>query len=352
MTTAEPIRVSILGCGRIGSEWDQRTDTNSFPLTHARAYSEHPRTRLVALCDRDEARVRSAAQFLRVAHVYTDPRQMFSEEEIDIAVIALPSSVRWSAIEPALCAGVKVLVIEKPLAATVEESHRIAAAVSTSSTLALVNYSRNWDPSMRELKDQITAGVMGKVQRVFAAYGKGIGNNGSHLIDLVGFLLGARPVRARALDSPLDAGEASWSSNDDLTFDAQVEFTDAIGTRINLTLLGTDHRAFTCFELRIIGERAIFQMEMGGRRLNWSAIQPDPNFGGYMVPAPPIVLESHYLESMQELANEAVRLAAAEITRASCDVNTALRTALAVEAIKCSAKRGGEWTKLNCLKNP
>jgi predicted dehydrogenase len=337
MTISERIRVSIIGCGRIGTEWDRGTSTNSFPLTHARVFSQHPRTHLVALCDSDESKATSAAQFWRVPKVYKNPRQLFAEQEVDIAVIALPSSVRWEAIEPALGAGVKVVVIEKPLATTLEECHRIVSAINLSDAHALVNYSRNWDPSMRVLKDRIAAGDMGKIQRLFATYGKGISNNGSHLINLVGFLLGASPVRARALGTPLDAQESSWSSTNDVTFDAQVEFIDSTNTHVSLTLLGTDHRAFTCLELRIIGERAIFEMEMGGRRLNWSNVQSDPNFEGYVVPAPPVILESHYLQAMQGLANEAIRLAAGEITTASCDVNTALSTALVIEAIKLSA---------------
>lgn len=347
MTIAERMRVSIIGCGRIGTEWDRCTNTNPFPLTHAGAFSQHPRAQLVALCDSDEARVSSAAQFWCVPNTYSDPGQLFAEQKVDIAVIALPSSVRWEVIEPALGAGIKVVIIEKPLALELEECRRIAAAVNASDTCALVNYSRNWDPSMRELKVRIAAGEMGKVQRVVATYGKGIGNNGSHLIDLVGFLLGASPVRARALGSPLDAHESRWSSACDLTFDAQVDFINPVDTRVNFTLLGTDHRAFTCHELRIIGEKAIFEMKMGGRRLTWSAIHSDPNFKGYVVPAPPTLLEAHYLQAMCELANEAVGLAAGEITSMSCDVNMALRTALVVEAIKHSARNGGQWVALN-----
>lgn len=351
MNTAEQIRVAIIGCGLIGTEWDRTTPANAPALTHARAYSQHRRAKLMAICDRDEERARSAAEYWRVAHTYSDPKQLFAEQKIDVAVISASSSSRWDVIEPALEACVKVLVIEKPLATSLKESRRLVAAIDAAGAFSVVNYSRNWDPSMRDLKVRIAAGDMGKVQRVVAIYGKGIGNNGSHLIDITGFLCDARPVRARALGSPLEASEAAWSLTGERAWDAQVEFIDANGVSINLTLLGTNQHAFTCFELKIIGNKAIFEFSMGGRRLNWFKLQDDPNFTGYVVPAPAVALPSHYLEAMQVMTDEVLQLAAGDITSVSCNVHTALRTALVVEAIQLSAKGDGQWIALDTLYN-
>lgn len=351
MTTSEHVRVAIIGCGLIGTEWDRTTPADAPALTHARAFSQHTRAKLVALCDRDGERARSAAQYWQVAHAYTDPQQLFDEQNIDVAVVATSSAARGNVIEPALAAGVRVLVIEKPLATTLEESRRLVAAMDSAGARSVVNYSRNWDPSMRELKGRIAAGVMGRVQRVVATYGKGIGNNGSHLIDLTGFLCGARPIRARALGSPFDASEATWSPTGERAWDAQVELIDGSGASINLTLLGTDQRAFTCFELRVIGQKAMFELSMGGRRLNWTELQDDPNFAGYVVPAPAVALPPRYLEAMQEMVDEAVLLAAGDINTVSCDAHTALRTALVVEAIQRSAQGDGQWITLDTLNN-
>ena len=351
MNTDEQIRVAIIGCGLIGTEWDRMSSADAPPLTHARAFSQHRRAKLVALCDSDEERARSAAEYWRVTHTYSNPKQLFAEQNIDVAVISASSSARWDVIEPALAACVKVLVIEKPLATSLEESRRLVAAIDAAGALSVVNYSRNWDPSMRDLKVRIAGGDIGKVQRVVATYGKGIGNNGSHLIDITGFLCDARHLRARALGSPLEAREAAWSLTGERAWDAQVEFIDANGVRINLTLLGTDQHAFTCFELKIIGQKAIFEFSMGGRRLSWIKLQDDPDFTGYVVPAPPLALPSHYLEAMREMTDEVLQLASGDISSVSCSAHTALRTAMAVEAIQLSAKGDGQWVALDTLYN-
>ena len=351
MIINKSIRVAIIGCGRIGTEWDRTTTHVGPALTHAGAFSNNTRSKLVALCDRDGERARSAAHYWKVDHTYTDPRQLFDEQTIDVAVIAASSSARWAVIEPALAAGVKVLVIEKPLATTLEESRRLVSALNAAGAHSVVNYSRNWDPSMRELKDRIAAGAMSRVQRVVGTYGKGIGNNGSHLIDLTRFLCGSSPVRARALGSPLDVNEAAWSPTGERAWDAQVEFMDPNGNSINLTLLGTDQRAFTCFELRVIGQKAMFELSMGGRRLNWNELQDDPNFAGYVVPGPAVALKPRYLEAMQKMADEVVQLAAGDLATVSCDAHMALHTALAVEAIRRSAQSEGQWIDLDTLNN-
>jgi predicted dehydrogenase len=349
MNTAEQIRVAIIGCGLIGTEWDRLTLEDALPITHARAFSKHRLAKLVALCDIDIERARSASKYWHVDHIYTDPQQLFDQQKIDVAVIATPTSARWEVIEPALAARVKVLVIEKPLANSLKECRRLVAAIDAAGALTMVNFSRNWDPSMRELKEQIEAGAIGKVQRIVATYGKGISNNGSHLIDLASFLFRARPSRARALGSPFDSSEANWSPTGERAWDAQVEFIDTNGQCINLTLLGTDQNAFTCFEFKIIGHKAIFELSMGGRHLKFTELQEDPNFVGYVMPAPSLVLPSRYLESMQEMTYEALQLASGHITTSSCDVHTALRTALAVDAIQQSALVNGQWVAVDTL---
>ncbi len=346
LMSASRLNVAIIGCGLIGAQWDAKATLTAFSLTHAAGFSRHPRAQLVAMCDHDSDKARQAALRWNAQASYCDPSILFAEHQIDVAVVATSSAARWDVIKQALAAGVKVLVIEKPLATTLNESRKVAAAIEASGIKSIINFSRHWDPSMAILRERIRAGGMGSLQRLVGTYGKGISNNGSHMIDLCTLLCDARPVRARSLGSPLDATEAVWSRGKDRAWDAQIEFEREDGSCLQLTMLATDHSAFTCFELRIIGRQAICDISKGGRRIVYTEIKDDPNFAGYRIPGEEMSQPARALEAMDWMVDEALRLAAGEIQASSCDAHNALLTALTVDAIEHSAHGDGHWQQI------
>jgi predicted dehydrogenase len=344
---ASRLNVAIIGCGLIGAQWDAEDTSPAFSLTHAAGFSKNPRARLVAICDHDANQARKAAECWGAPASYGDSLTLFAGHKIDLAVVATSSAARWEVIEPALAGGVKVLVIEKPLATTLEESIRLASAIDEAGAKSIINFSRHWDPSMGALRERIRAGDMGALQRLVGTYGKGISNNGSHMIDLCAFLCDAKPVRARSLGSSLDSAEAGWSSGNDRTCDAQVEFERKDGSRVQLMMLATDQRAFTCFELRLIGRQAICDISKGGRSIFYTDIKDDPHYVGYRIPGEAITQPARALEAMDFMVDEALRLAAGEIQASSCDANNALLTAFTVDAISRSELGEGSWQEIS-----
>ena len=340
------LNVAIIGCGLIGAQWDAEYKSPEFSLTHAAGFSKNSRAKLAAMCDQDAEKARWAAERWGAQASYSDPRALFASHKIDVAVVASSSVARWEVIEPALAAGVKVLVIEKPLATTVDESRKLAFAIDAAGAHSIINFSRHWDPSMRALRQRIFAGDMGALQRLVGTYGKGVTNNGSHMIDLCTFLCDAKPKRARSLGSPLDSEEAGWSRGMDRALDAQVQFERKDGSKVQLTMLATDQSAFTCFELRLIGRQAICEMSKGGRSIHYTEIREDPNYIGYRIPGEAVPQPARALEAMDLMVDEALRLAAGEIKASSCDALNALLTALTVEAIKRSAQVEGHWQEI------
>jgi predicted dehydrogenase len=351
MAERDAVRVAIIGCGQIGARWDQPGSAHA--LTHAAAFTRHPDGRVVAFCDAEAEHAQRAVARWGCGLAFTDARTMFDAQDIDIAVVASASTARAAAITPALAAGVKLLVIEKPLATTLAESRSLAAAIAETRTPTLVNYSRHWDPAMLLIRDRLAAGEWGTVQRLVGHYGKGLSNNGSHLIDLAGLLCNARPLRVRALGSPLPATESAWSEGADPALDAQVILRDELGREVQLDMLGTDQSAFTCFELRIVARDALCEIALGGRRITLTAIADDPNFAGYRIPGIPAALPARYLEAMDRMADDAVGVATGRVVQARCDVAQALRTATTVAAIQRSAREQGRWIALgDATPNP
>jgi len=345
MTISNSTSVAIIGCGLIGTQWGVRSNP-LYSLSHAAAFSKHADCRLVALCDLDPIKARQAGDMWKVEKTYSDCEKMFAQVPVDIAVIAASTSSRSTMIMPALEAKVKVLVIEKPLATTLEISQKLAGAFEALGTKTIVNYLRRWDPSMLQLRQSIRAGELGSLQRLVGIYGKGLTNNGSHMIDLVSFLLDASPVRARALGSPLPKAEAQWSGGSDAALDAQIDLLSKTGQITQVTMLGTDASAFTCFELRLIGTQAIWELRMGGRVITCAEICADPDYAGYTIPSKPFDKPAHALEAMDFMVDEAVRLARGVISRSSCDAQMALRTAQTAEAVLQSSQHDGSWVAI------
>lgn len=346
---ASRFNVAIIGCGLIGAQWDAKDTSPAFSLTHAAGFSKHPRAQLVAMCDHDADKARQAAQRWGAQASYSNPSTLFARHQVDIAVVATASTARWEVVAPALAAGVKVLVIEKPLATTLDECRKLASAIGAAGVKSIINFSRHWDPCMNDLRQRIRKGGMGSLQRLVGTYGKGITNNGSHMIDLCALLCDARPVRARSLGSPLDFTEADWKQGKDRAWDAQIEFEREDGSCIQLTMLATDQSAFTCFELRVIGRKAICDISKGGRSIVYTEIKDDPNFAGYRIPAEAVPQPSSALQAMDLMVDEALRLAAGETQASSCDTHNALLTALTVEAINSSAHGDGHWQQIALL---
>lgn len=345
-SSAPVTRVALIGCGLIGALWDLESDGDGLPRTHAGAFSSHKDCKLIAVCDSDLAKAERVGKHWQAAGIYSDVTQMFAEQAVDIAVVASSSSVRSAVIEAALAANVGTLVIEKPLALSLDESEKIAAAIHTKQCKSVVNYFRRWDPALQDLAKQLASGTFGPIQRMIGYYGKGLNNNGSHMLDLAAHLCQGTAYEARALGQTLGEAESDWSQGQDPALDAQIRFHTSQAQSIQLDMLATDQRAFTMFELRVLCERGILDILHGGRKLQITPLVADPVYPGYTILGIPEALESKSRLAMQAMAREALDLAQGKRKSSRCDVDSALLTARTVEAIRQSAHHSGEWRNI------
>ena len=106
-------RVGLIGAGRKGTQ-------------HARAYMLDERTELVAVADGDPENL---VLFQKRTGVpgYADYRQMLEKEALDIAAPVLPVGVSPEVVIACAQAGVKAILCEKPIAASLEEADRMVA---------------------------------------------------------------------------------------------------------------------------------------------------------------------------------------------------------------------------------
>jgi len=81
----------------------------------------------------------------------------------DAAYVATPDALHRKPVELLAAAGVPMLV-EKPLATTIEDGEAMVAAVNAAGVYAEVNYSNRWNPPFVEAKKSIDAGDLGEIR--------------------------------------------------------------------------------------------------------------------------------------------------------------------------------------------
>jgi predicted dehydrogenase len=152
MTSTRRLAVGVIGLG--------------FGANHARILSEMPGVRLVAVCDRDEARLRAGAPSPEV-HLYTDYKEMFSLERLDAVIAAVPARLHMTVALAAIAAGCAVQV-EKPLAPTLFEGRCLVEAAATAGVPLLPGHIERFNPAVQELARRVREGQVGRVLQISA----------------------------------------------------------------------------------------------------------------------------------------------------------------------------------------
>jgi predicted dehydrogenase len=179
------IRAALVGCGRIGSSYDDHRKTGAPPLSHAGAYSAHPAFELVGIADVQESQLVQCRRRWQVPFASADFRELFARTRPEVVSIATPPEMRLPVVEAAISHGVRAIWCEKPLATSVAEGEAIVSLCMRAGVVLAVNYLRRWEPGCRAAQKLLRSGELGKIQRLSGTYVRGLDNNGGHLIDLI-----------------------------------------------------------------------------------------------------------------------------------------------------------------------
>lgn len=201
-------KVGVIGCGGIASLYNELTN-NKNVLTHMSAYQNNNLTKIEAICDIDKDRLVGCGEYRNINNCYTDYKKMLVENDFDIVSICTPSNIRYELIKGCIDRDVKVILVEKPLTLSLEETNKIIELERISSSFIYINYSRRHINSILEIKNKISSFELGGIQSITINYNKGTFNNGSHFIDLCDFLFDSKAfealtIRENKQDSYLD----------------------------------------------------------------------------------------------------------------------------------------------------
>jgi len=138
-STERPLRVGVIGVGVMGSN-------------HARVFSGLPGTELVAVADPDAKQADFVARTLGCAAV-GDIESLLALD-IDAVTVAAPTHLHRDIALAAIARGVHVLV-EKPIASTVEEGHEIIDAARRAGVTLMVGHVERFNPAVEAIKEAI-----------------------------------------------------------------------------------------------------------------------------------------------------------------------------------------------------
>jgi predicted dehydrogenase len=251
----ETFRALVIGCGMVGGGYNTGPD-DELVMTHALAYRRHPKFSLSACVDPNAEARQSFMRRWSVPHGFaTVDEAMASGLAFDVASVTAPTSEHIAILRRLLVSPVRAVFAEKPLGGDPVEAARVVAAYEEAGKPLLVGYLRRFDPSMQSLRDEIARGEWGTVRTIVALYGRGVMNNGSHLIDLVGFLTGERPIETVFINGVRPDGVSG-----DPTVDATLQVEG--GPLIHLA--AGDGRDYALFETSLICSDGIVDIEDGG----------------------------------------------------------------------------------------
>ncbi len=180
----------------------------------------------------DPVLLRAGALAGEVGAPHHGPAQLLETVPVDAVIVCASTDAHLGLAR--VCAATAVpTLIDKPLAATLEQADEIVAAFANAGVSLFPGQSTRFHPSLRRLKVMIEAGKLGDVGLIATHHAQGyawpgawrawqhepersggqIVHLGIHDIDLTCWLAGAAPSRVRAVGRSLVPGRlGSWAS--------------------------------------------------------------------------------------------------------------------------------------------
>ena len=146
------IKIGVVGCGVVATAY-------YLPYLMKMETAE-----LVAVCDRFETRTQASARLFGAKEQYQDYYEMIGSADIEAVLILTAPGTHVPFALKAIEAG-KHILLQKPMATTMEDARAIADAVRKTGVKALIEPSANspLDPDVAHLRELVKKGVLGDI---------------------------------------------------------------------------------------------------------------------------------------------------------------------------------------------
>lgn len=257
---------AVIGTGRIGFSlgFDRKREQ---PASHTMALNSNRRIRLIAGCDKDSSRLEKWRKANRKCRVYSESSQLFACEKPDIVVVSVNEDSHLETCLEAIRSKPRLVILEKPVALNFEEGKKIRFASESLGVPVMVNHERRFSEDYRFAKNHLDS--VGKIMTVNARLDSGLRvyapenekdggysllHDGTHLVDIVRFLLGQENVSGNdfeVIHTPRITSLVYDEENPEILRNLSVNFESEICPDVNLSFSGRSK--YFGFEVDIIG---------------------------------------------------------------------------------------------------
>jgi predicted dehydrogenase len=252
------LRVGLAGLGSMGRN-------------HLRVLRARPGCRLVAVAD-PVPEVLAAATSNDDgpdAQGFSEPLAMIAEADLDAVVLAAPTTSHLALALAAIERGLAVL-IEKPLAASVDEGLEILAAARRCGVPVQVGHVERFNPAVLELGRLLGEGWLSTIYAIasrragpFPARIRDVGvtiDLATHDADILSWVAGERPNRVYA-----ELAQRIHASHEDLLF-GLLRFPSGATGMLDVNWLTPAKRR----QLTVVGEEGMFELDYLTQRLTFT----------------------------------------------------------------------------------
>lgn len=257
----------IIGAGNIGCGYDNPGDKNI--LSHAHAYKSNKNFNLFGIVDISEEKGKAAAKKWET-DFFPSISEAFENHKIDVVSVCVPTGFHYSVLIELLNYKFSLVFAEKPFTESPAEAIDIFEKYKNKSVPVIVNYSRRFVKEFDYLKKEIEKGAYGKLETATGIYGKGINNNGSHMMDFLIYLFD--DIKAyKTLNTTIDYKET------DPTISAILK----IKNESDFYLQTVSCKNFTIFEIDLIFEKQRVRILNSGFVIEFSEVKSNKLYPGY-----------------------------------------------------------------------
>lgn len=121
---------------------------------HINTYTTDNNVNKVVFCDTNEERLQATEKEYNIKG-YPSVKEMIKNEELDAVSIATPDPYHYEPMKDAILGGIKNILVEKPLATTVEEAEELVKLAKDNNVRVAVDFHKRWDPAYLAIKKDI-----------------------------------------------------------------------------------------------------------------------------------------------------------------------------------------------------